>query len=203
MAAIVVVMVLAKTLEYALVIGQSDQQVVIALLFVVRAELVVIAGPVVMMALVMVDPVVMPLMVVVIARPVEMAELVEYALVLPPLVVVMVLARYDPEHLKVVDQSVRYLIYATEWYYQRIFQGNSSHLQWGCLSHCPHSLISRVAPLVCMHIGAGLVFPQINTQPDSPVHWQLLLSSQLYRSDRATSREYFLLCNLPSMVVLW
>jgi len=50
------------------------------------------------------EPVVMPLVVVV------MVGLVEYALVLPPnLVVVVVLARYDLEQPKVLDQPVRRL----------------------------------------------------------------------------------------------
>jgi hypothetical protein len=162
--------------EPVVVIGQLDQPVVMALMVMVMAEPVVIARSMVTMALVMVDPVVMPLMVVVVmVGPEEMAEPVEYVLVLPPLVVVMV--RYDPEQLKVVDRLVRYLIYATEWYCQHIVQGNSSHLQWGCLSRCPHTLISRVAPLVHMHIGAGSVFPQINSQLDPRGSWQLVLSS--------------------------
>ena len=89
------------------------------------------------------EPVVMPLVVVV------MVGLVEYALVLPPnLVVVVVLARYDLEQPKVLDQPVRYLVYAIEWY----LQGNSSHLHWGCLSRYTCSSISRVSPIVRMHL---------------------------------------------------
>jgi hypothetical protein len=56
---------------------------------------------------------VMALLVVVIAGPVEMAEPVEYVLVVPP--TLMVLARYDPEKQNVLDQPIRYLVYATEW----------------------------------------------------------------------------------------
>jgi hypothetical protein len=156
---------------------------------VVMPEPVVIGGLVVMMALVMVDPMVMPLIVVVMAELVEIAELVEYAVVLPPIDVVVVLVRYDPEQPKVVDQAVRYLIYAIEWYCRCILQGNFSHLQWGYLSRCLHSLLSRVDPVVHMHIVAGSVFPQINPQPDPLGPSQLLLSSQLCRSDRATSKE--------------
>ena len=63
---------------------------------------------------------------------------------------------------EVPDQPVRYLVYAIEWWYQHILQGNSFHLQWGNLSRYPHSLILRVARLVRMHIQWGLVFPQIN-----------------------------------------
>ena len=120
------------------------------------------------------EPVVMPLVVVM------MVGLVEYALVLPPnLVVVVVLARYDLEQPKILDQPVRYLVYAIEWY----LQGNSSHLQWGYLSRYPHSLISRVAQLLCMHIWAGLIFPQINPKPDASGPWQLILSAHLCRLD--------------------
>jgi hypothetical protein len=54
---------------------------------------------------------VMALLVVVIAG--EMAEPVEYVLVVPP--TLMVLARYDPEKQNVLDQPIRYLVYATEW----------------------------------------------------------------------------------------
>jgi hypothetical protein len=42
-----------------------------------------------------------------------MAEPVEYVLVVPP--TLMVLARYDPEKQNVLDQPIRYLVYATEW----------------------------------------------------------------------------------------
>ena len=63
---------------------------------------------------------------------------------------------------EVPDQPVRYLVYAIEWWYQHILQGNSFHLPWGNLSHYPHSLILRVALLVHMHIRWGSVFPQIN-----------------------------------------
>jgi ABC-type nitrate/sulfonate/bicarbonate transport system substrate-binding protein len=49
-------------------------------------------------------------------EPVEYAVVLVIALVLPPLVVVVVLARYDPEQPKVVDQLVQYLVHATEWY---------------------------------------------------------------------------------------
>jgi hypothetical protein len=167
-------------LEPMVVIGHPDQPVVMALVVVEMAEPVVIAGPVVTMDLVMVDPVVMPLVVVVVmAGPVEMAKPVEYALVLPPVVVVVVvIERYNPGQPKVEDQPIRYLVYATEWYCRRIRQGgNSSHLQWGCLSFYPHILISRVAPHVRMHIGAGSIFPQINPQQDPCGPWQLLLSS--------------------------
>jgi hypothetical protein len=59
-------------LEPVVVIEHPDQPVVMALVVVEMAEPVVIVGPVVTMALVMVDPVVMPLMVVV-----EMAGSVE------------------------------------------------------------------------------------------------------------------------------
>ena len=54
------------------------------------------------------ENVVMALVVVMIAGPVEVAaEPVEYALVVPPLVVVvLVLARYEPEQPKVVEQLV-------------------------------------------------------------------------------------------------
>jgi hypothetical protein len=108
-------MVLADFVEYALLILQSDQPLVMALVGVVISETMVIAGLVVM-ALVMVDLVVMPLVVVVMAGPVEMAKPAEYALVLPPVDVVVVLARYDSEQPKVVDQAVRYLVSAIEWY---------------------------------------------------------------------------------------
>jgi hypothetical protein len=124
--------------------------------YLIIPEPVVIAGLVVMMALVMVDLVVMPLVVVVMAGPVEMAKPAEYALVLPPVDVVVVLVRYDLEQPKVVDQAVRYLIYATECYCRCILLGNSSHLQWGYLSHFPHSLLSRVAPIVRVNIGMNI-----------------------------------------------
>ena len=101
------------------VIEQLDQPVVV---IEQPDQPVEIAGPVVM-PLVMVDPVVISLVVVLIV-----VEPVEYALVLPPLDVVVVLVRYNLEQPKVVDQAVRYLVYATEWYCRCIFQGNSSHL---------------------------------------------------------------------------
>jgi hypothetical protein len=155
----------------ALVVVVIPGPVGMALVVVVMFELAVIARPLVMalvileplvmaepkvMALVILEPLVMHLVVVVTAGPVV------NALVLPPAIVVVVLARYGPEQPMVPDQSVRYLVYAIEWCCRHIFQGNSFHLQWGCLSCYPHSLISRVAPLVRMHIGPGSVFPQIN-----------------------------------------
>jgi hypothetical protein len=159
------------------VIGPVAKPVVIprpvgmALVVVVMFELAVIARPLVMalvileplvmaepevMALVILEPLVIHLVFVVTARPVV------NALVLPPTIVVVVLARYGPEQPMVPDQPVRYLVYAIEWCCRHILQGNSLHLQWGCLSHYHHSLISRVAPLVRMHIEPRSVFPQIN-----------------------------------------
>ena len=64
---------------------------------------------------------------------------------------------------EVPDQPVRYLVYAIEWWYQHILQGNSFHLQWGNLSRYPHSLILRVALLLRMHIRCGSIFPQISS----------------------------------------
>ena len=157
-------------MEYALVIGPVAELVVIpgpmgmALVVVVITrplvmalvilEPLVMAKPVVM-ALMTLEPLVMHLVVVVMAEPVV------NALVLPPALVVVVQARYGLEQRKVPNQPVRYIVYATEWCCRHILQGNSSHLLWGCLSLYPRSLISRVAPLVHMHIGLGSVFPQI------------------------------------------
>ncbi|RLM74501.1 hypothetical protein C2845_PM15G02370 [Panicum miliaceum] len=173
----------------ALVNGQPE--VVVMALVIGQPESVVIAGEVVItlvVVVVMAGPVqYAPLVVVLMMGPVELTESEEYAQMLPPLIVV-VAARYDPEQQKVVHQAVQYLVYATEWYCQRIVQGNSSHLQWACLSHYPHSLISGVAPLVRMHIGVGSVFPQTNPHLEKPETWQLPLSSQLCRLDTETSR---------------
>ena len=174
---VVVVVVLVELVEYALLIGQMEPMVVVGLV-VMSLVLVVMLQAVVMplMVVVMLQVVVMPLTMLVMAGPVEYAEELVIAMVLPPLVVVVVvLARHDLEQPEVVDQPVRYLVYTTEWYCRRILQCNSSHLQWGCLPRHSHSLISRVAPLVCMHIGS--VFPHINPQPDPPGPWRLLLSS--------------------------
>ena len=175
---VVVVVVLVELVEYALLIGQMEPMVVVGLV-VMSLVLVVMLQAVVMplMVVVMLQVVVMPLTMLVMAGPIEYAEELVIAMVLPPLVVVVVLARHDLEQPEVVDQPVRYLVYTTEWYYRCILQRNSSHLQWGCLSRHSHNLISRVAPLVCMHIGTGSVFSQINPQPDPPGPWQLLLSS--------------------------
>jgi hypothetical protein len=117
---------------------------------VVIAEPVAYALVVVMpKSVVMLEPVVLIAEPVVYGHVVVMLELLVYALVLPPLVVLammsnaqlrLVPACYDPELLKAVDQAVRYLIYAIGWLSQGILQGNASHLQWGCLSHDPHSL---------------------------------------------------------------
>jgi hypothetical protein len=142
-----------------------------AIVVVVMFEPLVIARPLVM-ALVMLEPLMM-------ARPevmvlmilellvmhlmvVVMAGLVGNALVLPPALAIVVLARYGLEQTTVPNQPVRYLVYATEWCCRHILQANSSHLKWGCLSRYPCSLVSRIAPLVRMHIGPGSVFPQIN-----------------------------------------
>jgi hypothetical protein len=118
-------------------------------------EPLVMAEPDVM-ALAILEPLVMHFVVVV------MVGLIVNALVLPPALVVVVLARYGPEQPMVPDQPVRYRVYAIEWCCRHILQGNSFHLQWGCLSRYSHSLILRVAPLVRMHIGPRSVFPQIN-----------------------------------------
>jgi len=109
-------------------------------------ELVVIVGQVVM-GLEMVEPVV-------IAGQVEMTlEMVEPAVTTEPMV---------------LDQAVRYLAYAKELCCQHIVQGNSSHLQWGYLSHYTHKLNSIFAPLARMHTGAGSASPQINPQRAPP-----------------------------------
>ena len=123
------------------------------------------------------EPVGMALVVVVIRGLVGMdlvlAVMAEVALVVMSVGKFEPLAMDEPEVLALVkmeqlvmpevpDQLVRYLVYAIEWWYQHILQGNSFRLQWGNLSHYPHSLILRVALLVRMHIRLGLVFPQIN-----------------------------------------
>jgi hypothetical protein len=80
---------------------------------------------------------------------VVMLELLIYALVMSPLVPPMmrdahsklVPMCYDTEMPKAMEQPVRYLVYTIGWYYQGILQGNAFLLQWGCLSHGPHSLI--------------------------------------------------------------
>jgi hypothetical protein len=163
--------VIPRPVGMALMVVVIPEPVGMALVVVVMFELAVIARPLVMalvilellvmaepevMALVIMEPLVMHLVVVVMARPIV------NALVLPPTLVVVVLARYDPEQPMVRDQPVRYLVYTIEWFCRHILQGNFFHLQWGCLSPYPHSLISRVAPLVRMHIGPGSIFPQIN-----------------------------------------
>jgi hypothetical protein len=143
-AAAVVVVVLAKPVPCALVLVMLEPVVVIAEP-VAYALVVVMPKPVVMM-----EPVVLIAELVAYSLVVVMLELLVYALVLPPFVVLpmmrdaqlrLVPAHYDPEMPKVVDQAVRYLVYAIGWLSQGILQGNASHLQWGCLSHDPHSLI--------------------------------------------------------------
>jgi len=143
--------------EFALVIGPVADHVVMTLMVVVipgpmgmALVVVVMFEPTVIarllvMVLVILESLVMLLMVVV------MAGLVVYALVLPPTLVIVVLARYGLKQPKVIDQPLTYLVYAIEWCCQHILQGNFSHLQRGCLSCYPRSLISRVAPLVHMH----------------------------------------------------
>jgi hypothetical protein len=96
------------------------------------------------------------------------------ALVLPPALIVVVLARYGPEQPMVPYQPVRYLVYAIEWCCRHILQGNSFHLQWGCLSHYPHSLISRVAPLVTHAYRARISFP--SNKPLAGCTWALATS---------------------------
>ena len=103
------------------------------------------------MAPVILEPLVM-------AEPKVMALVKMEQLVMPLVVVVMA----GPEQPKVSDQPVKYLVYAIEWWYRHIHQGNSFHLHWGNLSRYPHNLILRVALLVRMHIRWGSVFPQIN-----------------------------------------
>jgi hypothetical protein len=135
-AATVVVVVLAKPVPCALVVVMVGLVVMVEL--VEYALVVVMAKPVVMTELV--DYVVV----------VVMAELLVHALVLPPVAMSpmmrdakqeLVLVRYDQEQPKAMDQLVRYLVYATKWYCRGILQGNASHLQWGCLSRDPHSLV--------------------------------------------------------------
>jgi hypothetical protein len=153
--AVVEPLLIPRPVGMALVVVVIPGPVGMALMVVVMFELAVIARPLVM-ALVILELLVMHLVVVVTVGPVV------NALVLPPALVIVVLARYGPKQPMVPDQPVRYLVYAMEWCCRHILQGNSFHLQWGCLSRYPHSLISRVAPLVCMHIGPGSIFPQIN-----------------------------------------
>jgi hypothetical protein len=158
---VVVVMVLAELVSCALVLVMTEpvvmlKPVVVIVELVAYALVVVMPEPVVMLepvayalVVMMPKPVVMLEPVVLIAEPVEyglvvvMLELLVYALVLPPLVVPpmmrdaqlrLVLACYDPEMPKAVDQAVRHLVYAIGWLSQGILQGNASHLQWGCLS---------------------------------------------------------------------
>ena len=142
--------------EYALVIGPVAELVVIPGPMGMALVVVVITRPLVM-ALVILEPLVM-------AKPVVMALVTLEPLVMHLVVVVMaepVVNALGLEQRKVPNQPVRYIVYATEWCCRHILQGNSSHLLWGCLSLYPRSLISRVAPLVHMHIGLGSVFPQI------------------------------------------
>ena len=110
--------------ELVVIAGQVEFPLGVELVMPLRMEPVVIAEPVVM-HLAMVEPVV-------IMEQVVIAE--------PP--VVMHLA--EP---RVFDQAVRYLAYAKELCCRHIVQGNSPHLQWGCLSHYTHKLNSILAPL--------------------------------------------------------
>ena len=68
----------------------------------------------------------------------EVLAVVKMEQLVMPLVVLLMAELEQP---KVPDQPVRYLVYAIEWWYQHILQGNSFHLQWGNLSRYPHSLI--------------------------------------------------------------
>ena len=131
--------------ELVVIPGQVEFPLGVELVMPLGMEPVVTAEPVVM-HLAMVEPVVIVEQVV-IAKQVVIAE--------PQ--VVMHLA--EP---RVFDQAVRYLAYAKELCCRHIVQGNSSHLQWGCLSHYTHKLNSIVAPLVRMHAGVRLASPQIN-----------------------------------------
>jgi hypothetical protein len=139
--AAIVVVVLAEPVPCALVLVTLEP---VAYAFVVvmpepvvmLEAMVVIAEPVAYaLVVVMPKPVVMLEPVVLIAEPVAyglvvvMLELLVYALVLPPLVVPLMMrdaqlrlvpARYDPEMPKVVDQAVRYLVYAIGWLSQGI-----------------------------------------------------------------------------------
>ena len=133
-----------------------------------RVELVVIAGQVefplgveMVMPLGM-EPVVTAEPVVMLLAMVEPVVIVEQVVIVEPRVV-MHLA--EP---RVFDQAVRYLAYAKELCCRHIVQGNSYHLQWGCLSHYTHKLNSILAPLVRMHTGVGPASPQINPRRAPP-----------------------------------
>jgi len=125
--------------ELVVIAGQVEFPLGVELVMPLGMEPVVIAEPVVM-HLAMVEPVV---------------------ITEPP--VVMHLAE-----LRVFDQAVRYLAYAKELCCRHIVQGNSSHLQWGCLSHYTHKLNSILTPLVRMRTGVGPASPQINPRRAPP-----------------------------------
>jgi len=123
--------------ELVVIAGQVEFPLGVELVMPLGMEPVVTTEPVVM-HLAMVEPVV-------IVEQVVIAE--------PP--VVMHLA--EP---RVFDQAIRYLAYAKELWCRHIVQGNSYHLQWGCLSHYTHKLNSILAPLVRMHTVLGLASPK-------------------------------------------
>ena len=99
---------------------------------------------------------------------------------------------------QVLDQAIRYLAYAIELCCRHIVQGNSSHLQWGCLSHYTHTLNSILALIISLYS-----YIEFNPRWSPPGPWQLLLSSRSCRSDRATSTELYPLFYPPDMALQW